>query len=118
MDNKATALTEPPNLSASQLSSLVRAKDGDKIIIGGLINKSATNTKNRVPLLGYIPIVKYLFSYDSMVEETSEMVIVITPHIVKRNDNPSLQDLGYTETVNEIIRKDDIKANIHEIGEE
>ena len=46
------------------------------------------------------------------------MVIVITPHIVKRNDNPSLQDLGYTETVNEIIRKDDIKANIHEIGEE
>lgn len=118
VDNKATALTEPPNLSASQLSSLVRAKDGDKIIIGGLINKSATNTKNRVPLLGYIPIVKYLFSYDSMVEETSEMVIVITPHIVKRNDNPSLQDLGYTETVNEIIRKDDIKANIHEIGEE
>lgn len=116
--NQATALSEPPNLNASQLSSLVRAKDGDKIIIGGLIGKSATNTKSRVPLLGYIPIVKYLFSYDSMVEETSEMVIVITPHIVKNNDNPSLQDLGYTETVNEIIRKDDIKANIHEIGEE
>lgn len=118
VENQATALSEPPNLNASQLSSLVRAKDGDKIIIGGLIGKSATNTKNRVPLLGYIPIVKYLFSYDSMVEETNEMVIVITPHIVKNNDNPSLQDLGYTETVNEIIRKDDIKANIHEIGEE
>lgn len=118
VENQATALQEPPNLNASQLSSLVRAKDGDKIIIGGLIGKSATNTKTRVPLLGYIPIVKYLFSYDSMVEETNEMVIVITPHIVKNNDNPSLQDLGYTETVNEIIRKDDIKANIHEIGEE
>lgn len=118
VENQATALQEPPNLNASQLSSLVRAKDGDKIIIGGLIGKSAKNTKNRVPLLGYIPIVKYLFSYDSMVEETQEMVIVITPHIVKNNDNPSLQDLGYTETVNEIIRKDDIKANIHEIGEE
>lgn len=118
VENQATALAEPPNLNASQLSSLVRAKDGDKIIIGGLIGKSATNTKSRVPLLGYIPIVKYLFSYDSMVEEVNEMVIVITPHIVKRNDNPSLQDLGYTETVNEIIRKDDIKANIHEIGEE
>lgn len=118
VENQATALQEPPNLNSSQLSSLVRAKDGDKIIIGGLIAKSAKNTKNRVPLLGYIPIVKYLFSYDSMVEETQEMVIVITPHIVKNNDNPSLQDLGYTETVNEIIRKDDIKANIHEIGEE
>ncbi len=118
VESQATALQEPPNLNSSQLSSLVRAKDGDKIIIGGLIAKSATNTKNRVPLLGYIPIVKYLFSYDTMVENTQEMVIVITPHIVQRNDNPSLQDLGYTETVNEIIRKDDITANIHEIGEE
>ena len=118
VENQATALQEPPNLSASQLSSLVRAKDGDKIIIGGLIGKSATNTRSRVPLLGYIPIIKYLFSYDAMVEEVNEMVIVITPHIIKRNDNPSLQDLGYTETVNEIIRTDDIKANIHEIGEE
>ncbi len=118
VDNQATALTEPPNLSASQLSSLVRAKDGDKVIIGGLISKSATNSKNRVPLLGYIPIIKYLFSYDSMVEETTEMVIVITPHIIKRNDNPSLQDLGYTETVNEIVRTNDIKANIQEIGED
>lgn len=118
VENQATALQEPPNLSASQLSSLVRAKDGDKIIIGGLINKSATNTKSRVPLLGYIPILKYIFSYDSIKEDTTEMVIVITPHIIKRNDNPSLQDLGYSETVNEIIRRDDIKANIHEIGEE
>lgn len=118
VENQATALSEPPNLSASQLSSLVRAKDGDKIVIGGLINKSATNTKGRVPLLGYIPIVKYLFSYDSVTEETTEMVIVITPHIIKRNDNPSLQDLGYSETVNEVIRTGDVKANINDIGED
>lgn len=118
VENQATALQEPPNLSSSQLSSLIRARDGDKIIIGGLINKSATNTKNRVPFLGYIPIVKYLFSYDSLVEETSEMVIVITPHIIKRNDNPSLQDLGYSETVNEVVRTGDVKANIDAIGQE
>lgn len=118
VENQATALKEPPNLSSSQLSSLIRARDGDKIIIGGLINKSATSTKNRVPFLGYIPIIKYLFSYDSLIEEVSEMVIVITPHIVKRNDNPSLQDLGFSETVNEIVRTGDVKANIAEVGEE
>ncbi|WP_181881750.1 pilus (MSHA type) biogenesis protein MshL [Helicobacter sp. MIT 14-3879] len=111
-ENQATALAEPPNLSANQLSSLIRARDGDKIVIGGLISKSVTNSRNRVPLLGYIPIIKYLFSYDTMSEETNEMIIVITPHIIKRNDNPSLQDLGYSETVNEIIKKDDIKADI------
>lgn len=111
-ENQATALAEPPNLSANQLSSLIRAKDGDKIVIGGLINKSMTNSRSRVPLLGYIPILKYLFSYDTMSEETTEMIIVITPHIIKRNDNPSLQDLGYSETVNEIVKTNDIKANI------
>ena len=118
VENQATALEEPPNLSASQLSSLIRARDGDKIVIGGLINKSAANTKNRVPLLGYIPIVKYLFSYDSVTEDISEMVIVITPHIIKKNENPSLQDLGYSETVNEIVRTGDAKANINDIGED
>lgn len=120
VENETTALKEPPNLSASQLSSLIRAKDGDKIVIGGLINKSATNTKSRVPILGlgYIPILKYLFSYDTLSEETTEMVIVITPHIVKRNDNPSLQDLGYSENVNEIIKTGDVKANIEEVVSE
>lgn len=117
VENQPTALREPPNLSANQLSSLVRAKDGDKIIIGGLISKSVRNMRNRVPLLGYIPIIKYAFSYDAMFEETQEMIIVITPHIVRKNDNPSLQDLGYSEATNEIIKTNDAKAQI-EIYEE
>lgn len=117
-ENAATALQEPPNLSASQLSSLIRARDGDKIVIGGLISKSATNSRNRVPFLGYVPILKYLFSYDSITEETTEMVIIITPHIIKRNDNPSLQDLGYSETVNEVVRTNNISADIEFLDEE
>lgn len=117
-ENQATALSEPPNLSANQLSSLVRVKDGEKVVIGGLISKSVSNATSRVPVLGYIPILKYLFSYDSLAEETTEMIIVITPHIVKRNDvNPSLQDLGYSETVNEIIETNDVKAGFEEFEE-
>lgn len=102
-ENQATALKEPPNLSSNQLSSLVRAKDGDRVVLGGLISKSVSNTTSRVPVLGYIPILKYLFSYSGMAEEVVEMVIVITPRIVKRNsDNPSLQDLGYSESISEL----------------
>ena len=105
-ENQATALKEPPNLSSNQLSSLVRAKDGDRVVLGGLISKSLSNVTNRVPVLGYIPILKYLFSYSGTSEEVVEMVIVITPHIVKRNsDNPSLQDLGYSDSVAELQDK-------------
>lgn len=104
-ENSPTALKEPPNLSANQLSSLVRAKDGDRVILGGLISKSVSNQTHRVPVLGYIPILKYLFSYTGVSEDSTEMVIIITPHIIKRSgDNPSLQDLGYSEDVDNVIR--------------
>lgn len=107
-ENKATALPEPPNLSSNQLSSLVRAKDGDKVVLGGLISKSVVNNTNRIPILGYIPLLKYIFSYDGTSEQTTEMIIIITPHIVKRSDdNPSLQDLGYSEVVNNIVETND-----------
>ncbi len=114
-ENEPTALSEPPNLSTNQLSSLVRAKDGEKVVLGGLISKSVSNSTSRVPILGYIPILKYLFSYEGTSEQTTEMIIVITPHIIKQaSDNPSLQDLGYSETVNEVVLTNDIKAGLED----
>ncbi len=114
-ENQATALSEPPNLSSNQLSSLVRAKDGDRVVLGGLISKSVTNNTNRIPILGYIPLLKYIFSYDGTSEQTTEMIIIITPHIIKRSDdNPSLQDLGYSETVNHIVETNDASAGLED----
>lgn len=112
-ENSPTALREPPNLSANQLSSLVRAKDGDRVILGGLISKSVSNQTYRVPVLGYIPILKYLFSYAGVSENATEMVIIITPHIIKRaSDNPSLQDLGYSDSLNKVVETNDLKAGL------
>lgn len=114
-ENQATALSEPPNLSSNQLSSLVRAKDGDRVVLGGLISKSVTNNTNRIPILGYIPLLKYIFSYDGTSEQTTEMIIIITPHIIKRSDdNPSLQDLGYSETINHIVETNDASAGLED----
>lgn len=95
VENASTALETPPNLSTNQLSSLVRVKDGEKIVLGGLISKSNQKKENKVPLLGDVPLLGYLFSYNADVESTDEMVIVITPHIVKGSQGPSLQELGY-----------------------
>ncbi|MGP1580206.1 MAG: pilus (MSHA type) biogenesis protein MshL [Wolinella sp.] len=96
VDLAPTALETPPNLSTNQLSSLVRVKDGEKIILGGLISKSNHKNKNKVPLLGDIPLLGYFFSYSSDIESTDEMVLVITPHIIRGDQKPSLQDLGYS----------------------
>lgn len=85
IENQTTALSSPPNLSTKQLSSLIRVRDGQQIILGGLIDKTEGQVTRKIPLLGDIPLIKYLFSYKKNIKETQEMVIVISPHIVGKN---------------------------------
>ncbi|MCK9373885.1 MAG: pilus (MSHA type) biogenesis protein MshL [Sulfuricurvum sp.] len=93
----------PPDLSRRQISSVVTVKDGNKIVLGGLINRKSSNTTTKVPLLGDIPFVGYLFKQEGMSEKVEELVIIIEPHIVKKEaDTLTLSDLGYTRLGNKI----------------
>jgi len=98
VESATTALKTPPNLTTNQLSSLVKVRDGSRIILGGLIKKSNSMQESKVPLLGDIPILGYAFKREENAISTEEMVIVITPHIVKSNEENSLglKDLGYS----------------------
>ena len=90
--------TMPPDLDRRQLASVVTVKDGNSIVIGGLIDKSESMHTNKVPLLGDIPGLGYLFKYEEKGIDTTELVIVIEPHIIKKENNTiSLSDLGYTK---------------------
>lgn len=87
----------PPDLSRRQLSSVVSVKDGNRVIMGGLINTKNVADENKVPLLGDIPALGYLFKREGIVKKTEEIVIIIEPHIVKKEkDTLNLGDLGYT----------------------
>jgi general secretion pathway protein D len=60
----------------------LRLKDGETQILGGLISDQDTNTVDKVPLLGQIPILGHLFASDSGNKSKTEIVLSITPHIV------------------------------------
>lgn len=92
IENQTTALESPPNLSTKQLSSLVQVKDGEKIVLGGLIDKTEGQILRKLPILGDIPLIKYLFSYKKNIKETQEMVIIISPHIVRLDAREQEQD--------------------------
>ncbi|MBA1438052.1 MAG: pilus (MSHA type) biogenesis protein MshL, partial [Epsilonproteobacteria bacterium] len=86
----------PPDLNRRELSSVVTVKDGNRIILGGLINTKNTNETNKVPILGDIPIISYLFKYKKQVKQIQEVVMIIEPHIIHKEKNSiSLSDLGY-----------------------
>ena len=80
-----TGATGLPVVSKRAVVTKVRVKDGETIVIGGLLQKNETTTRRKIPLLGDIPILGYLFSRtDKRVDEVETMVF-ITPHILKEN---------------------------------
>ncbi len=94
--------TMPPDLDRRQLAAVVTVKDGNRIILGGLIGSRDNIKTNKVPLLGDIPALGYFFKYEEKVRQVEELVIVIEPHIIKSEGNTlALEDLGYTSTTKE-----------------
>ncbi|MBN2180181.1 MAG: type II secretion system secretin GspD [Deltaproteobacteria bacterium] len=61
----------------------VTIKDKNTIVIGGLIGDDISNTTYKVPLLGDIPLLGWLFKYQSESSEKRNLFIFITPHIVE-----------------------------------
>lgn len=98
--------TIPPDLSRTQMSSVITARNGEQIILGGLISANESNEVTKVPLLGDIPLLGSLFRSTRYKKSTSELVLVITPRIVEKNKALSLKDLGY-KAMNDDQLKDD-----------
>jgi MSHA type pilus biogenesis protein MshL len=78
-DNPSTA----PEVDIKQTSSLVRMRDNTTVIIGGLIQNERSKTERKVPLLGDIPILGYPFRGVFDNKRRTELVIFITPTIVR-----------------------------------
>jgi len=81
-DVVGTGPTGLPVVSKRAVSTKIRVKDGETIVIGGLLQKNESTVKRKIPLLGDIPILGLLFSRtDKRVDEV-ETVVFITPHIL------------------------------------
>ncbi|MBK1651100.1 pilus (MSHA type) biogenesis protein MshL [Halorhodospira halochloris] len=68
-----------------QSDSIVRAQDGEMIIIGGLIEERDKNITGQVPLLGNLPLLGRLFSYERVESQKYELVILLRPRIVNED---------------------------------
>ncbi len=81
-DVSPDGLSNAPRLDIKQSSTLVRVRDGQTIVVGGLIQDTQSNTKRAVPVFGDIPVVGTLFSgtYDRNVR--TELVVFLTPYVI------------------------------------
>ncbi|MDR0664124.1 MAG: pilus (MSHA type) biogenesis protein MshL [Helicobacteraceae bacterium] len=94
-----------PDTKSHRISSVVRVRDNDIIVLGGLIDNGNAITENKVPILGDIPFLGKLFGSKTTTIRNREIVFVLTPHIVVDNQTqPSLKALGFSETLISNIR--------------
>ena len=85
----------PPDLIRRQIASVIKVKNGEHAILGGLIFSRSGVEINKVPLLGDLPLFEYAFKNEKKINVVEELVIIVTPHIVKNSKSVSLKDLGY-----------------------
>lgn len=74
-----------PVVTSTSVSTWILAKDGETIFLAGLIESTKTKTKQGIPILGDLPLLGYLFSRTEDINVKNELVILITPKIVKNN---------------------------------
>ncbi|TIM42232.1 type II and III secretion system protein family protein [Mesorhizobium sp.] len=115
-----------PIFTNRKLSTVVELRDGQSFAVGGLLSSKNTKIQRQVPWLGQVPIVGTLFRNSSNQKEETELVVIVTPRIVRpvkpgeqlatpfdktrpAND-PEFFILGQLEVTKDMVRK-------YELGE-
>jgi type II secretory pathway component GspD/PulD (secretin) len=72
-----------PQTSSREAETTVMVKDGETMVIGGLIREEEIKTMSKIPLLGDLPLIGELFRHRRNNSRKSEILVVITPRIVR-----------------------------------
>jgi pilus assembly protein CpaC len=88
-----------PGIRTRRTSTTIELADGQSFAIAGLLRDSVRSVAQKYPFLGEIPILGALFQSKQFQKEESELVIIVTPHLVKPLDvaNQSLPTDFYTD---------------------
>ena len=72
-----------PSVDTKRVSTQVLVDNGDTIVLGGIFEQTTRTTVDKVPLLGDLPLVGYLFKRTAKQDDKTELLIFVTPKIVK-----------------------------------
>ena len=82
-----------PITDDNSISVYIDVEDGQQIVVGGIIRKKQKQVENKLPILGDIPLIGRLFKSTETAVEDTEIVIIITPHIVDIKNPEDLEKL-------------------------
>ena len=80
------SLDAGPRITTREADTTVRIKEGETLVIGGLIKQTDDGSKEKVPFLGDLPLIGFLFSRSEKDSERKELAVFITPKILRSKE--------------------------------
>lgn len=72
----------PPDLSSREFTSIIRVRDQDIVVLGGLEEQEKNDSGSGVPFLARIPIIKWLFSQRKRTDSKAKLTVLIKPTVI------------------------------------
>ena len=91
MTLQASPLIQQFRFGTRTAETVLMLRDDETIVLGGLIQEDAKKSRQSVPILGDIPLIGQFFSTTQENTTTTEIVLTITPHIIRNLDAPGLE---------------------------
>ena len=102
----------PPRIDNRNVSTDVVAADGQTVILGGLISENETASHTNVPWLSDIPVLGNLFKNTTKEHDRTEMIVMITPHVIRSPQQADDMRAAILHNFEEIEIKDNISPKI------
>ncbi|MEI8206643.1 MAG: secretin N-terminal domain-containing protein, partial [Kiritimatiellales bacterium] len=89
----------PPIFTTRELSSSLQVDNGQTLVLGGLIQREDQKIKRGIPLISRIPLIGWLFGWNSTIKKGSEILMILTPHVVDTRDETDLLTRDFREKI-------------------
>ncbi len=93
-------------ISKRETNTNLVSQDGQTIVIGGLISEDRTDTKSGIPYLSKIPIIGPLFGTTKLENKRKELVILLTPHVIRNQQEAGHLTSEYLRRLDKDVSKD------------
>jgi len=74
-----------PEIDTREINTTVQVTNGDTVVLGGVYNNDKITSTNKVPFFGDLPGIGFMFRYNAIQDNKSELLIFITPKVIKQN---------------------------------
>ena len=113
-DNVIIANQAYASINKTEAVTNLVAQDGETIIIGGLIREDASKSTDGIPFLSKIPLLGYLFSNVSRSSQRTELIILLTPHVVRNHKEAGDVTADYVNRYSNGTKDEDVSEFIKE----